>query len=433
MKISSAMSFKSIKHSYWQTMILLIGAALTFLCLLPKMTERATAADAGKTTSQKLAKSRPDGKTSAPRYDIVSLGDLAPTAINNHGQIITSTDWWIENVTPNGSPYHSSYLWQGGKITNLGRLDGRERIVALSINDSGEVFGTAGDRFSLADTRPDEFFLWQNGHFHHLQVPKNLGSSADFYTGSKKKMLNNRGQLLLLKYVNVDQTRTSPTRDEYLLSKGKWLHLGVLSPNNKDYRVSAMNDHAQLVGFCTINDSSPIGEHLHAFLWDAHGLKRDLGTLGLETSIADDINNRGQIVGSVSDPHAPEHAFLWEKGHMRDLGALPGFHTSYAVAINDSGEVVGNVSTGDPNKDHAFLWRDGKMVDLNTLIPSNSGWVLERAIGINNRGQIIGGGLHNGKRTACLLTPHQSSLPKPHPSTAHGDAKLLTAGNLSDL
>jgi len=45
------------------------------------------------------------------------------------------------------------------------------------------------------------------------------------------------------------------------------------------------------------------------------------------------------------------------------------------------------------------------MVDLNDRIPSDSGWVLVDARDINNEGQIVGNGVHNGQRRAFLLTP----------------------------
>jgi hypothetical protein len=45
------------------------------------------------------------------------------------------------------------------------------------------------------------------------------------------------------------------------------------------------------------------------------------------------------------------------------------------------------------------------MRDLNALIPRNSGWMLARAHGINDRGQIVGEGLLNGGAAAFLLIP----------------------------
>jgi probable HAF family extracellular repeat protein len=53
------------------------------------------------------------------------------------------------------------------------------------------------------------------------------------------------------------------------------------------------------------------------------------------------------------------------------------------------GETTGSV-------DHAWLWQTvngvGVMTDLNTLIPPNSGWVLNDAYGINDNQQIVGRG-----------------------------------------
>lgn len=45
------------------------------------------------------------------------------------------------------------------------------------------------------------------------------------------------------------------------------------------------------------------------------------------------------------------------------------------------------------------------MVNLNDLIAAGSGWELEWATGINNRGQIVGFGIHGTERRAFLLTP----------------------------
>jgi len=45
------------------------------------------------------------------------------------------------------------------------------------------------------------------------------------------------------------------------------------------------------------------------------------------------------------------------------------------------------------------------MQDLNDLLSPNSGWVLHVALGINDFGQIVGWGEHNGQTLGFLLTP----------------------------
>jgi len=45
------------------------------------------------------------------------------------------------------------------------------------------------------------------------------------------------------------------------------------------------------------------------------------------------------------------------------------------------------------------------MRDLSELIPAGRGWTLEEATAINDQGQIVGAGLHHGRKRAFLLTP----------------------------
>ena len=94
---------------------------------------------------------------------------------------------------------------------------------------------------------------------------------------------------------------------------------------------------------------------------------------------------------------------------MLDLGSLGGTQgISEADAINDAGDVVGVSGTGPGMSAlHAFLWNGFTMFDLNDLIDASSGWQLEAASGINNRGQITGFGTYNGQERAFLLTPRR--------------------------
>lgn len=102
-----------------------------------------------------------------------------------------------------------------------------------------------------------------------------------------------------------------------------------------------------------------------------------------------------QVAGGVY------HGFLYSGGVMTDLGTLAGRNT-WALDINASGQIVGTsqMANGDY---HAYLFSDGVMTDLNALIDPDSGWTLNQAAAINDLGQIVGWGVHDGKTHAFLL------------------------------
>jgi len=128
----------------------------------------------------------------------------------------------------------------------------------------------------------------------------------------------------------------------------------------------------------------------HAFLCEnKRGVSIDLGNLGQEDTRAYAINASGQVVGSSTTATGERHAFVWDKGVMTDLGKLKGDDGSVANAINDAGQIVGESSGFNPESpppSRAFLWKKGVMVDLGTL----PGRTWASASGINGRGQVVG-------------------------------------------
>src|SRR5262245_19835112 len=96
-------------------------------------------------------------------------------------------------------------------------------------------------------------------------------------------------------------------------------------------------------------------------------LARDLGTLGGQSSAANGVNSRGEVVGNSETPDGQSHAFLWQPmSGLRDLGTLGG-ESSFAAGINDSVQVVGFAET-EEGLSHAFLWTAANgMADLGTL------------------------------------------------------------------
>ncbi len=99
-----------------------------------------------------------------------------------------------------------------------------------------------------------------------------------------------------------------------------------------------------------------------------------------------------------------------------NLGTLGGLN-SVANSINNAGQVVGWADTAS-GAQHAFAWSGGRMTDLNSLLPSASPWVLNVATSINSFGDIVGNGTY---------TPTPSGPTYPAAFFLHGSTVTLVA------
>lgn len=112
----------------------------------------------------------------------------------------------------------------------------------------------------------------------------------------------------------------------------------------------------------------------------------DLGTLGGRSGAPTAINARGWVVGSSSVAgDKASHAFLYDGARMRDLGTLDATD-SYATGINASGQVVGYTLTAGSRGAHAFLYDSTGMHELRGLRVGT----MSEAHAINDAGQIVG-------------------------------------------
>ncbi|MDQ3801937.1 MAG: FG-GAP-like repeat-containing protein, partial [Acidobacteriota bacterium] len=131
---------------------------------------------------------------------------------------------------------------------------------------------------------------------------------------------------------------------------------------------------------------------------------QSLGIISAVPTAGDDllgpteINDFGFITGSFRTGNGKIHAFLYNNSAFVDLGGgsaseFPGGEdVTRARGINNFGEVVGYQGDNTPR---AFYYDGATMRNLNSMIPAGSGWILTFAHDINDRRQIVGGGLNS--------------------------------------
>jgi probable HAF family extracellular repeat protein len=252
------------------------------------------------------------------------------------------------------------FLWQAGKMHDLGSLGGSDTF-PIFLNRRGQVAGMSY-RSDLPDPNsgfpPMDPFLWENGKIIDLG---NLGGTNPFglFSGFISG-LNDEGQVTGTMTLPGDQTSRAFLWDGKRLSD-----LGTLGGT---FAVSyGINNAGEVVGMAGL----PGDNVFHAFLW-RNGKMTDLGTVdGDACSTAQNANSVGQVVGSsqASDGMGScvnpfTHAFLWENGGASvDLNSLipAGSPLQLTVAsyISDRGEIVGGGNplgcTDNDNCNHVYV------------------------------------------------------------------------------
>ncbi len=309
----------------------------------------------------------------AVRYRITMLAPIdgiqsQPIAINNHGLVVGHAA--DESV---GS-YPVAVLWDDrGNPTYL-TGEGNSGAFVTAVNDDGLIAG-ASDSFA-GTVNSHGGFIAPDG-FTPNPIGDRVGPSD----------MDSAGRLAC---TIIDEAFID--RVAGVWHNGVTTILGSLDPAQQSF-AHAMNDAGIVVG---ISDTAQ--GPIYATKWDS-GRVINLG--GIPTadpawfwiSTANDINENGLIVGEAYVNSFTTQAAQWpDAAPGPQLLELPeGFSRSQAEAVNDRGHIVGWAQQ-QLQTTRAVLWRHGRMTDLNTLIDPDSGWRLQNAVDINNRGQIIGFG-----------------------------------------
>jgi probable HAF family extracellular repeat protein len=286
-------------------------------------------------------------------------------------------------------------------------------IVPAAINDAGTIAGT---------TSRHKAALWDEKK-GVTEIPLPRGFPIAEATG-----INQHGDV-----IGLATDEASSKRQAFVYRDGKLVLL-----SGGESKPASINDAGDISGEAIL----PKKEASAAVLWRKQS-PTDLG--GCCGGTATSLNNRGQVVGQIYDQQGRYDAFLWDDKHGLQHIGPPGSFSS-AVTINDSGHVViqeftrhgvqlfadGKLTPLDlspkfssrpramnncdaivgsfgpfADVERAFVWDPSRgFRDLNDLIPVGSGWKLEAATGINEKGEIVGwGDYKHADNAGFLLVP----------------------------
>jgi uncharacterized membrane protein len=267
---------------------------------------------------------------------------LIPYGINNRGVVVGE----YIRVGPDGIPDSESGFLRDrrGRLTVFD-LPGAKGTETVRINDRGQMVGEySQDTPIVNDSARIRAFLWDGGKPTRIDVPGAVVTTA---VG-----VNNRAQVVGAYWEDAGSAHG------YLWERGRMTTIDV--PGAAATQPLDINDRGQVVGYY-FDDLTFRPGTMHGYLWDRGKVTR-IDAPGAPVTLPYDINNRGQIVGSTlaptqEDPLAGARGFLLRngiKGRFTPVG-FPGAPRSVANGLNDRGQIVGRYenpnATPSPQRD----------------------------------------------------------------------------------
>jgi len=328
------------------------------------------------TSDQELPPSR------SPSFQVEDLGTLpgdnysVAYNVNNLGEVVGVSGNDRDPAYGHGV---RAFLYREGRMIDLGTLGG-VGSQAFNLNDNGQIVG----RTYQADGRAIPF-LYSNGQMTNLEALTGVGSTWQLTPSA----INNAGQI-----VGGAYEWQSGTEAPFYYTAGQFLLFTNHPPGIYPSGAAAdINESGLACGGSDLGMSRYVAVYIS-----------EMGVMPIPPVQAIPgetygfaINNAGHLLGGLGGDN-----FIYHDGELTFLGPFREGYVGYAHNLNDSDDVIGDNATSDP---FPFLYREGVVYYLNDHIRPHSGWALQGAYGLNNKAQIVGFGLHHGKRRAYLLTP----------------------------
>jgi probable HAF family extracellular repeat protein len=235
------------------------------------------------------------------------------------------------------------FRWRDGEMTALPPFVGGNNSFGAGLNDRGQAVGWGENGVhdptcTLPQVLQFRAAIWGPEEGQIQELPPLPGDSSSAATA-----INNKGQVVGISgrcdraFGRFSARRAVLWEDGTVTDLGNFGGIAWNTP-------TAINSRGDVAGFSDFPGDEGGGLNSHAFLWTASGGIQDLDTLPDDViSLAFGINDKRQVVGQ-SIGASGSSAFLWQDGVIMDLNDLvpPGtLHLFFANDINDRGEIVG--------------------------------------------------------------------------------------------
>ncbi len=285
-------------------------------------------------------------------YRLVDLGSMSDGesvayGINNNGQVV-------------GKASDRAVIWEDGVMTIL--TDYGYRSTVFAINNASQAVGT------IITVGSDPMaVIFEDGSWSRL-----FSSDGNAYGINDNQVvigwLQNNSQAVMKDLVSGIVTNISfSVAPKGINDLNHIVAGGVLWDDGVFTQLGnlGLNSHGSTTAYDINNNDIVVGMscyepgNFHAFRWDNVNGIVDLGTIGGTYSGASAVNEIGEIVGSSWNSSTSWHAVVWDTdGLIHDLNSLADvtgwIYLSDANDINDKGQIVG-VGYKEGGVQHAYL------------------------------------------------------------------------------